>query len=449
MTVINRLGRYRHIAPLVVFRIAFGAVLFISTIRFILKGWIYDFYIAPKFHFPFFGFEWLHPMNATGMYALYGIMATAALCICLGLFYRTATLTFFLCFCYAELLDKTYYLNHYYVVSILSLLLVFVPANRYFSLDVLRKPSLRVTQVPSWTILVFKYQLCIIYFCAGLSKLTVDWLIHAMPLKIWLLAKSDLPILGPILKQEWAAYFFSWGGALFDLCIPFLLLNRRTRVIGYFLVIIFHALTLVLFQIGVFPYIMLSATLIFFTENFHRKIINFMRRTGKRPYGMPLAERAFVIRPAVQKRILFFLCIYFLVQLVMPFRFLLYPGKLLWTEEGYRFSWRVMLMEKSGASFFYVRNPQTGRKFEVDNAAFLTPYQERMMETQPDMMLQYAHILKREYQKQGIVNPVVTVESYVSLNGQGSQLYIDSTINLAEEKETWFGHKTWILPINK
>lgn len=137
---------------------------------------------------------------------------------------------------------------------------------------------------------------------------------------------------------------------------------------------------------------------------------------------------------------------YFLFQLLTPIRFLLYPGKLLWTEEGYRFSWRVMLMEKSGAAFFYVKDPATGRKFEADPSGFLTPYQERMMETQPDMMLQYAHILQREYRRQGIKDPEITVQSYVSLNGSGSRLYIDSTVNLANEKETWFGHKSWILP---
>jgi len=69
-----------------------------------------------------------------------------------------------------------------------------------------------------------------------------------------------------------------------------------------------------------------------------------------------------------------------------------------------------------------------------------------MMETQPDMMLQYAHILQREYRRQGIHDPEITVQSYVSLNGSGSRLYIDSTVNLANEKESWFGHKTWILP---
>ena len=406
-------------------RIVFGAVLFISTLRFIAKGWVRDFYITPTYHFPFYGFEWLHPLGPTGMYTVYGLMALAALCISIGAFYRVATVLFFCCFVYAELLDKTYYLNHYYLVTLISFLLMVTPAHRRWSVDVLLRPALRTDQVPSWTILIFKYQLCIIYFCAGLSKLTTDWLLHAEPLRIWLPAKASTPLIGPLLRQEWAAYFFSWAGALFDLSIPFLLMIRRTRYVGYVLVVIFHALTAVLFQIGMFPYLMMSATLIFFFD------------------GAAVAERPV-------KEMSWFgwglLGLYFLLQVVTPFRFLLYPGDLLWTEEGYRFSWRVMLMEKGGTTFFFVKNPDTGRKFEVNNRSFLTAYQERMMETQPDMMLQYAHILAHYYKEHGVARPAVTVQSYVTLNGSGSRLFVDSTVNLAAQEESWWGHKEWVLP---
>src|ERR1700749_3536782 len=106
MTETNFFTRYRNIAPLAIFRIAFGAVLFISTLRFIAKGWVRDFYITPKWHFPFYGFEWLHPMGSTGMYVLYGVMALGALGICLGLFYRISAILFFFSFGYAGLLDK-------------------------------------------------------------------------------------------------------------------------------------------------------------------------------------------------------------------------------------------------------------------------------------------------------------------------------------------------------
>jgi HTTM domain/Vitamin K-dependent gamma-carboxylase, lumenal domain len=445
MTAIKYLTRYRNIAPLAVFRMAFGAVLFFSSCRFIAKGWVDNFYVRPKFHFPFFGFEWLVPMSPAIMYLLYGLMAIAALFICLGLYYRVATVLFFLIFCYAELLDKTYYLNHYYLVTICSFLLVWVPANRYFSLDVLRKSTLMATQAPSWTILIFKYQLLIIYCCAGLSKLTNEWLIRAMPLKIWLPAKVNIPVLGPFLKYEWTAYLFSWASALFDLTIPFILLNKSSSRFGYFLVIIFHLLTAILFQIGMFPWLMMSATLIYFSEGFHVKLIRQIRKI----FGMQepsLPERYLPVNKNLQRVGLILLACYFFIQLMVPFRYLYYPGNLLWTEQGYRFSWRVMLMEKSGTCFFYVKDGEQGRKFQVNNAEFLTPYQERMVETQPDMILQYAHILKQQYLARGFSDPQVTVESYVSLNGTGSQLYIDSSVNLADEKECWFAAKKWILP---
>lgn len=445
MTAIKYLTRYRNIAPLAVFRIVFGAVLFYSTCRFIARGWINDFYIQPKYHFPFFDFERLAPMPPAIMYLLYIFMAVAALFICLGFFYRVASVLFFLMFCYTELLDKTYYLNHYYLVTICSFLLIWVPANRFFSLDVLRKPGWLVTQVPSWTILIFKYQLLIIYCCAGLSKLTNEWMIRAMPLKIWLPAKANIPVIGPLLEYEWTAYLFSWASALFDLMIPFILLNKSSRRFGYFLVIFFHVMTAILFQIGMFPWLMMSATLIYFSGDFHLKLIRQIRKIfGKE--DPVLAEYYLPVNKSFQHTGLFFLGCYFFIQLMLPFRYLFYPGNLLWTEQGYRFSWRVMLMEKSGTGFFYVRDGMHGRKFQVNNAEFLTPYQERMVETQPDMILQYAHILKRQYLQRGFSDPQVTVESYVSLNGNGSQLYIDSSVNLANENESWFAGKKWILP---
>ena len=438
-----------HIAPLAVFRMVFGSVMFASTLRFIWKGWIHDFYIEPRLHFPFYGFEWIQAFGAAGMYTLYTCMAIAALFIALGFFYRVAAVAFFLCFCYAELIDKTYYLNHYYLASILAFLLILVPANRFFSLDVLRRPVLKATHVPAWAINIFKLQLCIIYFFAGLSKLTVDWLVHAMPMKIWLPANVSLPLIGPILNHEWVAYFFSWAGALFDLSVAFLLLNKTTRIFAYCLVIVFHILTAILFQIGMFPYIMIAATTIFFSEAIHKKIIQTIQSFFSKKEDTFRTEIAWQYSAAKRKALFTCLFVFFFLQVLLPLRYLLYPGKLLWTEEGYRFSWRVMLMEKGGTTFFYIKNPANGRKFEINNARFITAFQERMMETQPDMMLQYAHILKDEYKKQGIANPIVTVESYITLNGSGSRLYIDSTVNLANEKESLFGHKQWILPFEK
>ncbi len=430
------------IAPLAVLRIAFGAILFISTLRFILKGWVDEFYVKPIVHFPFYGFEWLHPLSATGMHLVFGGMLVAALFITIGFFYKTATALFLVCFTYVELLDKTYYLNHYYFVTVFTFLLLFVPANRSLSLDVRRNPAKKLTHVPAWTIGILQAQLILVYFFAGLSKLTPDWLFHAMPLRIWLPANTNIPLIGPLLDKVWVAYAFSWFGAIFDLTIGFFLLNRKTRPIAYSFVVIFHVLTAWLFKIGMFPWIMITATLIFWDFNSasaNNHVIN--NPSGGKPGAATWA-------PKKQQLLSLTLILYFTVQLFLPFRYLLYPGHLFWTEQGYRFSWRVMLMEKAGTAFFYVKDPVTGAKGEVNNRQFLTGFQERQMSTQPDMILQYAHYLENIYQQKGFHNPQITVESYVTLNGSGSRLYIDSTIDLGHQPDNLLP-KTWILPFQQ
>ena len=144
-------------------------------------------------------------------------------------------------------MDKTTYLNHYYFVSILSFLMIFLPAHTYFSVDANRNELIRKEYVPKWTIDSIKLLLGIVYFYAGLAKLNSDWLVKAMPLKIWLPSKFDIPFLGDLLQAEWVHYAFSWSGAIYDLSIPFLLLYRRTRTYAFVFVVIFHVLTRILF----------------------------------------------------------------------------------------------------------------------------------------------------------------------------------------------------------
>ena len=104
-------------------------------------------------------------------------------------------------------------------------------------------------------------------------------------------------------------------------------------------------------------------------------------------------------------------------------------------------------MEKAGYTEFKVTDALTKKTIHVDNSQFLTRFQEKQMAFQPDFIVEYAHYLHDFYQKQGIHNPIVTVDSYVALNGRLSQRYIDPTINLAQEDDT-FQHKNWILQFN-
>jgi len=441
------------IAPLAVFRFLFGFIMLVSIIRFAANGWIYELYIKPDYFFTFYGFDWVTPLGETGMYLLFLGMGLAALSIMLGYFYRFGIVIFFLAFTYVELIDKTNYLNHYYFVSIVSFLLMFVPAHRSFSLDILRKPSLRRNYVPAWTINMFKLQLGLVYFFAGVAKLNPDWLLNAMPLQIWLPANADLPIVGPLLEYTASAYIFSWAGAFYDLTITFFLLWKRTRIPAYLAVIVFHMFTWFLFQIGMFPFIMILCTLIFFSSDFHQKVIRFISSfTNFLPFSQPESKatdkKAFQINGSKKSIISSILIIHFVLQFLVPLRFMLYPGNIFWTEQGFRFSWRVMLMEKAGHATFHIRNPETGNEWQVRNWDYLTPNQEKEISTRPDMILQFAHHLEDEYQKNFGGDVEVTVTSNVTLNGRRSQPLIDPNVDLTVQ-ERGFAHKDWILPFNE
>jgi len=433
-------------ATLAVFRIFFGIMMFASIVRFWAHGWIEKLYIEPKFHFSFYGFEWIQPLGVY-TYVLFVICALAALAVAIGYRYRIAIVVFFLSFTYIELMDKTTYLNHYYFISCLSFLLIFLPANAYFSVDAKRKPNLASFYIPKWTTDSIKVLLSIVYFYAGLAKLNSDWLLKAMPLKIWLPSKYDIPFIGDLLQQEWIHFAFSWGGAAYDLAIPFLLWYRKTRWFAFILVVIFHVLTRVLFPIGMFPFIMIVSALIFFESGFHHKILKFISKIfniSKENWDAQIRQfKKIELRPFYIYIAAFFIGF----QLLFPWRHLLYPGELFWTEQGYRFSWRVMLMEKAGYAQFRVKDGQTGKQFLVNNDDFLTRFQEKQMSFQPDFIVQYAHFLGAHFESQGHKNLEVYVESYVALNGRLSTPYIDPTINLLEVEEN-FAHKDFILPFN-
>ncbi|MDR8392496.1 HTTM domain-containing protein [Aliifodinibius sp. S!AR15-10] len=442
-------------APLAMFRVLFGFIMVVSIIRFALNGWIYELYVKPDFFFTYYGFEWVTPLGEVGMYLLFLVMGLAAVGIMLGYYYRVAAVLFFLAFSYVELIDKTNYLNHYYFVSIISFLLIIVPAHRYFSLDVMRRSDLEVSTVPSWTINILKLQLGLVYFYAGLAKLNPDWLFNAMPLKLWLPANAHLPLIGPLLEYTSTAYLFSWTGAFYDLFIVFFLLYKPTRKFAYVAVIAFHLMTSALFQIGMFPYIMILCTLIYFSEEFHEQCIAKLRElwskvaiwksevTGTSQHTSK--KRSLTLSKSASTILTVVLVLHFLLQVLVPLRFALYPGNLFWTEEGYRFSWRVMLMEKAGYATFHVRNSETGKSWEVSNWEHLTPNQEKMMSTQPDMILQFAHHLEDKYKQQGLEDVEIKAEAYVTLNGRRSRLMIDPEVDLTEESRG-FEHKEWILP---
>ena len=403
-------------------------------------------YIDPSFHFTFYGFDWVKPIDEY-TYLLFFICGLSAFFVAVGYKYYLSIITFFLTFTYIELMDKTTYLNHYYFVSILSFLMIFLPANSSYSIDsYLNKKSYKYN--PKWCVDSIKLLLFIVYFYSGIAKINYDWLIEAQPLKIWLTTGSyDLPIIGSnLMQQEWFHYFMSWGGMFYDLFIPFILLFNRTRIFGFLLVVFFHIFTVILFPIGMFPYIMIISSLIFFTPQTHQKILDFILKPLKKQ--IKIIKELKVINIERKGLALSVVVIFFIIQFLFPFRYTLYPGELFWNEQGYRFSWRVMLMEKRGYTTFKIVDNKNKNSFYVMNDSFLTEFQERQMSFQPDFILEYAHFIGDHYKKSGLNDIEVYADSYVTLNGRMSKRFVNPNVDLLKEKRG-FNNKSWILPLNE
>ena len=431
------LNRPLDAASVAAFRIVFGALLLVSTLRFFLHGWVQQFYGEPTHFFSYWGFAWVRPLPLFGMYVLYAVIAAAALCLMLGIAARASAALAALAFGYAHFCDKANYLNHYYLVTLLLGLLAFLPVDREFSLRVFRRPRGRRAQVRAWVLYLLRFQVGVVYVFGGLAKLNADWLLHGEPLRIWLSANAELPILGRILNEPWTALVFSWCGALFDLTIVPLLSFRATRAPAYAVLLLFHVLTALLFRIGMFPWLMIVNATLFWDPSWPRRWL------ARWPGSARAAPAGVAGGPLAAPKALFLLG-YAAVQILLPLRSVLYPGNTRWSEEGFRFAWKVMLVEKAGSLEFEVEGPSGGRR-ALSAREYLTPFQARMAATQPDMILQLAHWIAEDCARRGEGPVRVYADSEVSFNGRLRRRLIDPKQDLAGVQDG-LGAKSWILP---
>jgi len=419
------LARPVHPGSLVAFRVLFAILILASTVRFAARGWIASMYIEPAHHFTYFGFAWIRPWPGVGMYVHFVALALAAAWLLLGVWPRLAALVVFVLFTYVELLDQAAYLNHYYFVSLIALLLTVIPTDP-------RRPT------PAWGLYALRLQVGLVYGFAGLAKLRGDWLFAAQPLRTWLAAHGDFPGLGPLFLRPETAYAMSWAGAAFDLCAPFLLLHPRTRPPAFVVLLGFHALTGALFPIGMFPWIMSASALIFFPPDWPRRLA--------RRFGPPVPADMPPVPPAsLSPWLLAGLGLHFAAQLLLPLRHHLYPGDHGWTEQGFRFAWNVMLVEKTGVVTYRVYQPASGRRFVVHPEDALTPQQSKQLAIAPDLILQHAHTIAAQFAARGLPGVEVRADAFVAYNGRPSARLIDPEVDLAREHDG-LAPKRWILP---
>ncbi|HLV38059.1 HTTM domain-containing protein [Xanthomarina sp.] len=431
---------FKHIdnSSLIVFRIIFGLLCFLESVGAIYTGWIKRTLIDPEFTFSFIGLEFLQPLPGNWMYAYYAIMGLFGLCIMLGYKYRFSAIMFTLMWAATYFMQKASYNNHYYLLILLSAFMVFLPANRYYSIDAKNNPNIKQLSMPNWCRLVFIFQMLIVYTYGSLAKFYPGWLDTSF-IEIIMKGKQHYFLVGDLLQQKWMHYFLAYGGILFDGLIIPLLLYKPTRKWAFFASIFFHLFNSFVFQVGIFPYLSLSFALFFFEpETIHRI---FLR---KKPF-YSLNE---VLIPSYRNALITLGAIYFIIQIALPIRHHFIKDDVLWTEEGHRLSWRMMLRAKQGFAVYKVVNKQTQKPTNINLHDYLTNKQIHLVSSKPDAIWQFSQRLKDSYAKKG-EDVSVYVDCKVKINGGPLKRLIDPDVDIASVKWDIFKHSDWILPSNE
>ena len=486
-------------SSLAVFRIVFGLLMVWETWRIIDNGWVERHFSGKEFYFTYWPLDFLRPWPGDGMYIHLALMGIVAGFVALGFLYRISAACFFLMFAYVFLLEKARYLNHFYLVCLLSALLAVLPAHRQWSIDSLLWPALRSPSVPAWSVWLLRFQIAVPMFFAGLAKLNGDWL-RGEPLRMWLAARLDFPWLGPYFQDPAVVWGMVYGALAIDLLFIGYMSNRRTRVFGFGLVVLFHLLNARLFSIGIFPWLMIAATPVFFGPDWPRRVWDDIRgrcvwRASRLASGIVVGAIAGWLVPE-QPHLMTLLCgalgvglfvwhldepfrkptegqvmtgsggtsrieglewtlrrrcaagllgAWLLVQVLLPLRHYAIPGNVHWTEEGRDFSWHMKLRDKQSSAYFEVVTGDGAKVVQPEE--HLTGWQVPKMASRPEMVLQYARYLERLSQDQGEGEVEVRAHVFSALNGRPPQRLVDETADLTAVSRPWWGHASWILPL--
>jgi vitamin K-dependent gamma-carboxylase len=434
---------------LVLWRIVFGLLIALESFGALITGWVKEVLIEPVFTFSFIGFEWLQPLPGYGMYGYYTLMGLCGLAIMIGYRYRWSMLLFAVLWTGSYFMQKSAYNNHYYLLCLLSWLMVFLPAAKDLSWDA-RALGKSQNRMPSWVLILLIGQVWIVFTYAALAKLYPDWL-DGKVIALFMDGKKNYPIIGPWLQNNTVQQIIIWGGIFFDALIIPALFWRRTRVAAFILSLGFHLFNSIVFQIGIFPYMSIAFALLFFSpqslrQKFGRWITRFetpiQNKLDQTHWVKPQIQN---LNPAKQPWIPALIVVYLVIQVLLPLRHHLIKDSVLWTEEGHRMSWRMMLRARKGITSFYVMEPGTGVKSVYPLRDLVTQKQLKMLSSHPDFIWQMAQKIKAiEAEKGREVG--VYVRSRVSINGREYSPLIDPDVNLAEEPWDAWRHHDWILP---
>jgi len=419
---------------LALWRIAFGLLISIEAFGAIATGWVREVFVEPQFTFNFIGFDFLQPLPGNGMIYYFLLMGCFGLLVMMGYKYRWAMACYALMWTCVYLMQKSSYNNHYYLLMLVCWMMVLFPASRYLSFDA-KKESFKKLHMPQWVKVVFILQIWIVFTYASVAKMYPQWLDGTAP-ALFMAGKKNYWLIGEWLQQPWVHQSIVYVGILFDLAIIPLFLWKKTRLFAFYLSLFFHLFNSVVFQVGIFPYMSIAFAFFFFSSETLIKRFKLKR---------PIYSEAKVILPKFKSVGITLFSIYFLFQIGLPLRHWFIEDDVLWTEEGHRLSWRMMLRSRSGLLVFWVEDKATGNRTNYPYQPLLTNKQRGDVRSKPDFIWQMAQRIKKMEAEQGRDVAVYAV-CRVKINGGAYYDFIDPEVDLGSVPWEPFKHHEWILP---
>jgi hypothetical protein len=439
----KRLFQPTDALPLEIFRYFFILTLILQFYSFYAAKYLQGGILAPVYLFTFQGFSFLSEIPEGGMKFLYALLLIAPILMLIKKAFRFAVFIYLVAFSFFFLVEQSYYNNHFYLIILYCFFWLFYNPQKHQG----------KLSVPGWLLFLFQIQLFIVYFYGGLVKLNFDWLVNQEPMATLLRLNSAQLPSAKFATSSLIINYLTYGGLIFDLLIGFLLLNRKTLWIGIIINTIFHLTNIFLFNIGeggdigIFPIMMILTNVIFIPAHILR---NWAQRLGMGVKAIfpPGKEKPIEELKISAPKVKPWLLAYFMIQLLLPFRYHLIGSDVDWTGQASFFSWRMKSYTKQCEIKFFYQSDAAQPKQEYKMGRIINTMQIDKMAQHANMIYQFIQFIKKDLKrKEGLTNPIITADVKIAFNGRSPQNFIDPKQNLTHVEFSSFSRPNWVLPL--
>lgn len=419
----TRQATTHNLLSLAIFRICFGILSAVMFIDLLANGGIEHYFITPAFHFKYLFLEWVPVPGKNVVYLITTLLILCSVCISAGVLYRLSCFVFFVLFGLLLFSEYSFFKHHYYLVFLLSILFLFTNTNSILSL------SASKNTMPFYQLMVFRIQMVIPYFFGGISKLFNPEWTNGSTTKAILISKN----LSNTQLLDALNMVMTWGGLCFDLLIAFLLFNRKTRLIGFVLAISFNLSNFFVFNIDIFPLLMISS-LVLFIDRFPEKIVSRFKTEVK--------------NTSTEKKVFtkYILIVFLGVQLFISLRHFFIKGSVYQTGEGYNGGWHMIDALKKNEIIFKVKDIENKIEYEVRAEDYFTRRQISAMGRFPELLPQAAAFLKTKAAFWNVKEPQISAKVTVASNFNKAIPVIREDIDLCSVSNKFLEHNEWIYP---